>query len=226
VSHHPHPNADHLLMPKGRLEAFSDGVFAIVITLLVLEIKVPTHDQVHEHGMALALVALWPKIFSFIVSFVVVGIYWVGHHHILAQLRGVDRPFMWLNLNLLLSTCSIPFSAALLGEFVHDHLATTAYAVNLVLVGISMWMLWAYAAHHHRLVDPKITEGFKRLVRNRILLAPACYLAAVPASFIHPGLAIACFALVPVIYIVPRSIDRKWAHHATHLAPSEGRTPE
>src|SRR5258708_262101 len=117
-------------MTKNRLEAFSDGVFAIVITLLILDVRFPADKP-------LTLETLWgvaPHLWAFVLSFVIVGVYWVSHHNMLHFIRQVDRQLLWLNLTLLLLVVFIPFPAALLGQHADSELAVALYGINLMLV--------------------------------------------------------------------------------------------
>ena len=124
------PEDDPSGLGKGRIEAFSDGVFAIAITLLVLEIHVPQASNTAVVHLTGALLALWPQLLSYALSFVIVGVYWVGHHLMMHSLRRVDRMLLWLNLLFLLFLTLIPVSANLLGQFRAVPIAVAAYGAN------------------------------------------------------------------------------------------------
>jgi uncharacterized membrane protein len=141
----------------GRLEAFSDGVFAIVITLLILEIKVPVlvGDNIH---LGRALLELWPKYASYIMSFIVVGVYWVAHHNKFHFIKQTDRVLLWINIFFLMSVAVIPFPAALIGEYLFNSTAILVYGGVQVITGALNTLMWWYATHNHRLVDISMSE--------------------------------------------------------------------
>src|SRR5579871_4149432 len=128
-------------MSKNRLEAFSDGVFAIVITLLILDVRFPADKPLTLEtlrGMA-------PHVLAFVLSFIIVGVYWVSHHNMLHFIKQVDRQLLWLNLVLLLVIVFIPFPAALLGQHLDSKLAVALYGGNLMLVNAAGTAMWLYA---------------------------------------------------------------------------------
>src|SRR5262245_49332733 len=122
-------------MKATRLEAFSDGVIAIIITIMVLELKVP-----HDHSLA-GLLAVWPVFSSYVLSFVVVAIYWVNHHHLIHLVKRVNAAVMWSNMNLLLWLSLMPFVTAFLGESHGTPLAVALYGALSALCGISYYVL-------------------------------------------------------------------------------------
>ncbi|MDL1878234.1 DUF1211 domain-containing protein, partial [Cytophagia bacterium CHB2] len=134
---------------KGRLEAFSDGVFAIIITLLVLELKVPAIAEEHNSAaLAGALLALLPKFMSWVMSFVIVAIFWVNHHRFFNLLKHADNGLLWLNSLFLMLLSFIPFPTALLGEYHRTPLAVMFFGFVMTLASVVFaWMRW-YASRH------------------------------------------------------------------------------
>src|SRR5512135_2113335 len=131
-----------------RIEAFSDGVFAIAITLLVLEIKVPGHEAVAARGLAYALGALWPSYLAFFISFVTILVLWVHHHWIFALIRRTDHPFLYWNGLLLLFVTFVPFPTGLLAEyFLHPEakVAANLYTGNFLAISLAFHGLWRHA---------------------------------------------------------------------------------
>jgi uncharacterized membrane protein len=189
-------------MTKGRIEAFSDGVIAIIITIMVLELKVP-----HGEDWA-ALGPLIPIFLSYVLSFLNVGIYWNNHHHMLQAARHVGGWVLWANLHLLFWLSLLPFSTGLMGE---NHFATYAvviYAVNLLLCAVAYTMLtYALVAEHGR--DSAFTRALGSDTKGKISLAS--YVIGIPLAFVHPLLSLGCIALVSLIWIVP---DRRFARVA------------
>src|SRR5882672_98188 len=129
-----------------RLETFSDGVFAIVITLLVLEIHVPLIAHAHVDVELLpSLLAMWPKYLSFATSFVIVGIFWIAHHQLFNLIHRVDRGFLWVNLVFLMCVSFVPFPTALMGEYVGTPIAVIPYGLTLFVAGLALNVVWWYA---------------------------------------------------------------------------------
>ena len=221
-------------LTTSRIEAFTDGVFAIVITLLVLELKVPAiaGGRVAEE-LPHRLLDLWPTFLSYVISFVVVGVYWIGHHFMFHHIRRTDRALLWLNILFLLCVAFIPFPTALLGEYHSTQLAMVIYGATLIVTGLALFAIWWYATSGHRLVDPDIDSRYVHASTHRILTGPIVYALAVAVSFISVGASLILFALMPLLYILPFTVDRFWdiIHHhnrgqAAATASQAIRTPE
>ena len=188
-----------------RIGAFSDGVFAIAITLLVLELKVPEHVPVG--GLLSLLPELLPKIAGHVVSFAVLGIYWVGHHNMFMHIKRHDRNLLWLNILFLMFVAAMPFMTGLIAEYGDDRLSITAYAADLVLAGLSLELIWIYVTHDHRLVDQRMSPDVIAWVHRRVMVAPLVYLLAIGVSLVSISAAKILFFLVVVGYIVPEPGD-------------------
>jgi uncharacterized membrane protein len=191
-----------------RIAALSDGVFAIVITLLVLEIKVP---EVETTELSRALLETAPKILSHIVSFVVLGIYWVGHHNVFQHIKRHDRVLLWLNIFFLLSVASMPFPTGLIVQYPDQRSAIIVYAAALIVGGFTLDLIWKYATKDHRLVNETMKQDFINSVHRRILVAPLFYLLAIALSFVNVLLSYLIIIGVIVYYIVPLNFDS--LHH-------------
>ncbi|HET7127391.1 MAG TPA: TMEM175 family protein [Lysobacter sp.] len=181
-------------MGKGRLEAFSDGVIAIIITIMVLELKVP-------HGSDLASLApLLPVFLSYVLSFVYVGIYWNNHHHMLQAARKVSGSVLWANLHLLFWLSLFPFATAWMGENHFAALPTAAYGVVLLMAALAYWML------QRRIIA---IEGQDSLLARATgndfkgKLSPLFYTAGIALSFVQPWLSCALYVLVALVWLVP-----------------------
>jgi uncharacterized membrane protein len=189
-------------MNKNRLEAFSDGVIAIIITIMVLEIKVPHGEHLED------LLPLWPVVLSYVLSFVNVGIYWSNHHHLLHTVKHVNGPILLTNLNLLFWLSLMPFTTAWVGE---NHFAATpmaVYAVDLCLCAISYTVLQLQIIKAHGPASV-LSQAVGRDTKGKISLA--AYVVAVPLAIaglpMLSGLlilAVACMWLIP-----DRRIERK-----------------
>lgn len=188
-------------MNKTRLEAFSDGVFAIVITLLVLEVR-PSGGG---GGLDMFLHAL-PHMLTFALSFVLVGVYWVAHHNMLHFVREADRGLLWLNLFLLLAVAFIPFPAALLGAAHADPASVRVYCGSLALVNLTGGLLWRHALVRGLLLVSHDQGEFGRFVL-RLHLAPILVyaIAAVVCAFSTVA-SLVLVALVPAFFILPNPL--------------------
>jgi len=187
-------------MTKNRLEAFSDGVFAIVITLLILNIKLPS---VPASQLLSALLRIWPNLLAFVLSFLIVGVYWVAHHQMYQFIRRVDRNLLWLNNISLLLIAFLPFPTELLGSYPTSRVAIVLYGACLILINSSGTLVWLYATGRHRLVDPELPRGFIRLIAW-IHISPAiAYAAALALSLFDPRIPMVVFFLVPLFFILP-----------------------
>jgi len=181
-------------MTKGRLEAFSDGVIAILITILVLELKVPHGADVE------ALRAALPQFSTYALSFVFLGIYWNNHHHMLHTTTHVNGAIMWANLHLLFWLSLVPFATGWMGEFHTEALPTATYGIFLLLSGMSYWIL-------QRTIIASQGPGGK-LVEivgsdNKARASTLLYSAAVPLAFVRWWAADAIYVVVALMWLVP-----------------------
>lgn len=188
-------------MGKGRLEAFSDGVIAIIITIMVLEMKVP-------HGAALvALRPLLPIFLSYVLSFIYVGIYWNNHHHLLQAVRQVNGRTLWANLHLLFWLSLFPFATAWMGE---NHFATVPvalYGLVLLLAALAYFILTRTLISEHG-QDSALAMALGRDFKGKVSVG--IYAVAIPLAFVKPWLACALYVLVAVIWLIPdRRIEKK-----------------
>lgn len=188
-----------------RIEAFSDGVFAIAITLLVLEIKVP-HLQAGSDLLS-SLLRLWPDYFSYILSFVMIGIYWANHHYIFKLFQKTNHALNLLNLLFLLFIAFLPLPTEVLGDYLLDRTnqttAVTLYALGLLFPAVTWLLMWLYASRGHRLLERNLDNGYVRQLTLQYFGSVALYSAAVVASLIdfRWGLGI-CVGLT-LLYLLP-----------------------
>jgi uncharacterized membrane protein len=191
-------------MTKGRLEAFSDGVIAIIITIMVLEFKVP-------HGADLAALSpLLPVFLSYVLSFVMIGIYWNNHHHLLQAAREVSGRILWANLHLLFWLSVIPFGTSWMGETFPAPLPVALYGVLLLFAGFAYFVLArTLIGHHGRESTLAVLVGDD--LKGKVSLG--VYLAAIPLAFVSASLACAMYVLVAVLWLVPDTrIERSLTH--------------
>jgi uncharacterized membrane protein len=187
---------------KGRVEAFSDGVLAIVITLLVLDIKVPQAVPNNDAALWRAIAAQAPMMGAWVVSFFFVLVFWVTHHYFFALLEKVDRGLLWLNGMFLLAICFMPFPTALSGQYPASRPATVLLSMSMLVTAILFSAMRWYATFHAQLVAPKYMSAARALFK-RGLLAPLFYLISVGFAFVFPPVAIAIQILVPTLFFFP-----------------------
>jgi uncharacterized membrane protein len=188
-------------MTKGRMEAFSDGVVAIIITIMVLELDVP-------HGVGLAdLRPVLPALLSYVLSFIYVGIYWNNHHHMLNAVRTVNGPILWANLHLLFWQSLVPFATAWLGE---NGLAAMPAAVygGVLLMSAVAYSILATLLVRHEGPDSDLAQAFGRDWKGKISVV--LYIAAIALAFVVPVVSIALYVAVAAIWFIPdRRIERR-----------------
>jgi uncharacterized membrane protein len=191
-------------MGKNRLEAFSDGVIAILITIMVLELKVPHGDDLR------ALAPLWPVFLSYVLSFIYIGIYWNNHHHLLHVVREISGSVLWANLHLLFWLSLIPFVTGWMGE---NHFATVpvaAYGMVLFMCAIAYSVLVRFLISHHRENKP-LADAIGSDTKGRWSLV--LYLAGVALSFVQAWLGFAVYVGVALIWVIPdRRIESRLNH--------------
>jgi uncharacterized membrane protein len=186
-------------MTTTRLEAFSDAVIAIVITILVLELKVP-----HEPELS-ALRDLVPVFFSYVLSFVYLGIYWNNHHHMLVLTEHVNGGILWANLHLLFWLSLVPFSTGWMGENDFAQVPTAVYGVNLLLAAIAYFVLQS-AIIADEGPDSRLRAALGRDLKGKV--SPVLYVAGILLSFVEPWLGLAVYVFVALMWLVP---DRRIA---------------
>ena len=173
-----------------RIILFTDAVFAIAITLLVIEIKAPHAEDRLDYTLLQSLLEMIPKFIGFFISFLLIGQYWVTHHKLFGYVENFDNKLLWLNLFFLLTIVTMPFSSALYSENVTVNLAFVIYCLNVILSGIFNLLLWRYIGSSNKNLTSKLKN--KRLLNYftyRATIVPIIFLLAIPLSFVSPFLA-------------------------------------
>jgi uncharacterized membrane protein len=177
-------------MPTSRVEAFSDGVFAIAITLLIIDVR-PPHSAPGE--LAGDLLSIWPSYAAYVVSFAIIGIIWVNHHDIFKRIVAIDRPLLFLNLFLLLTVAFLPFPTVLLADYLrsgtNSHIAAAVYSVNMTVIGLAFIAMWTHLMRVPALLDPEVGAEGARRARQSAAIGPALYALSIPLAFLS---AVAC----------------------------------
>ncbi|OFE17020.1 hypothetical protein BA895_17690 [Humibacillus sp. DSM 29435] len=194
-----------------RVEAFSDGVFAIAITLLVLDVRVP---EGHEGHLGLELLAIWPSYVAYAISFLTIGVMWLHHHHLMMFVATVDRGLLYRNLGLLAVVGFLPFPTELLARFATGadsddrRAAVAAYGVTMIMLSLTFALLWAGVARHGELRTADADIAAIRSSRNAAIAAIFWYLAATGLAVLAPVVSLAIFALLAVVFAAVRPGSR------------------
>jgi uncharacterized membrane protein len=192
------------LWSTGRVEAFSDAVFAIAITLLVLDLAVPPRDEVRPGDLASTLAHQWPAYFAYLVSFLVIGIIWVNHHTMFSKVDRVDRPVLFANLGLLLFVSVLPFPARLLAEYLtagtDAHTAAAVYSATMLMMGIAFSVLWIAVTRDVGLLQQHVDAAASRAALRRFGLGNLAYLVTIGLSFVNAIATLSVHAALALYY--------------------------
>jgi uncharacterized membrane protein len=198
-----------------RLNTLVDGVFAIVITVLVLEIKIPEIDPAHvNQELRTALIGQIPVIISYVVSFFLLGIYWIGHHAMFRMVKRYDRALIWLNILFLLFVTLMPFPVGLLIRYPDQQITLIIYCTVLIGAGLTAAAMWWHVSHSYRLISANVSPILIRLTYRRVLTAPVIYLLAILASFLSVRAAWFLLGAAILLYIVPNPLT---SFHIQHI---------
>jgi uncharacterized membrane protein len=208
------PDLDVHLSSPHRVEVFSDGIFAIVITLLVLELRAP---QYRPGGLPRALLDEWPAYVAFLVSFVYVGVIWLNHHSLFRRIRRMDAGLQWINLAIMFSAVIVPFPTAVLGDALRhggsrydERVAVVLYALIAAVMAAPWWGVFTYLRRHPRLVEPGVPRAYLDAQRIRPLTGLCLYvICGVGGWFISPVVGLVCIAVVIVYHAVTSQGLRK-----------------
>jgi uncharacterized membrane protein len=188
-----------------RLEAFSDGVFAIAITLLILEVKVP--HATTEGDLVRALGELWPSYLGYAISFVTLGIMWANHHAIFTYIRRTDRYFLLIHVFFLMCISFLPFPTAVLAEHLPHpesrRIAVAAYSATLVVIALAYNAVWWYAIAGRRLLDARADPVAVRTISRRYALGPISYTISFALAFINVWASLSVHGILAVLYLLP-----------------------
>ena len=190
-------------MNTNRIEAFSDGVIAIIITIMVLELKAP-HDPTPT-----SLARMWPVFFAYVLSFLIIAIYWVNHHHLIHMVTRVDAITLWANINLLFWISLVPWVTVYLGDNHALPFPVALYAAVSLAGAFSWFVLRASIARHHH--EPAFEQVNKRMARKN-LIAIFIYIAAIVVAFIYTPLALILVATPAIMYFLPERGLEKVEH--------------
>jgi uncharacterized membrane protein len=194
-----------------RIVTFSDGVFAIAITLLVLNIETPEIPaNLVAEELPGRLLDLWPKFLSYVISFLVILTYWIAHHSIFSAIRGYDRKLIWLNSLFLMCVAFLPFPASLFGEYGEQPLVVAIYAGSLAITRLLLTAVWWYASSGRRLLDRDLDANMIKAYRLRGLAIPLIFLLSIFISFFSVSAAVYSWVLLMVVDFVLFRLLRRY----------------
>jgi len=192
-----------------RLEAFSDGVFGIAMTLLVLHLVVPGPGGLAGSSLGQKLLSLWPSFIAYVTSFMTILIMWINHHNLFSLVKRVDRPFLFYNGVLLLFTTFVPFPTSLVADYLQHRDAGTATAVysgTALLIALSFNLLWRHASGKGGLLDERVTAEVIRSITRQYYVGPSVYAAALVLSLVSPVGSVALCAAVAAFYALTATV--------------------
>lgn len=183
-----------------RVESLTDGVFAIAMTLLVLNLRVPViSEDIAKQTLPGALLSLRPHFFAYGLSFFLLAVFWIIHHRQFHTIKRADQGLLWINIVALIFIVLLPFSTSLIGEYENVQLAAIFFEGNLLAAGLAFYFNYWYATANHRLVDPDLDERAIVIGRRRNLVIPVVSLVAIGLSFVSPQYSTLAYALIPFI---------------------------
>ncbi len=186
-------------LPKNRLETLVDGVFAIAMTILVLDLHAPA--TLGPGGLAGDLVALWSRFATFLISFIVLGVYWFAHHQVFHFVLRVNRTLVWLNILFLMGIALVPFAASVLGAYTENPVALSMYGAVLGLLAALGYLIWWYLTGDRGLIEPGLDPDLVHKVRVWLAIGPVITPVAIAVSFVSPTVALLIYLALPAVFI-------------------------
>ena len=198
----------NLIFGKGRLESLTDGVFAIIMTILVFNISVPelilfTEGDYASERLSDRFADLWPDFLAYVISFSTLGAFWVAHHRIFRWILYVDRPLIWINISFLMIIGLIPFSTTLLTQYLDSQNSIFAFSFNAILAGLLIYAIYYYVKRNPDLVDKSVQALIEKSSSRRIVATILTYSVAIIFSFIYLQASLFLLLLVLIPEIIP-----------------------
>lgn len=186
---------------EDRIIGFSDAIFAFAITLLVLKIDLPVvNTSVAPSQLTKELIGLWPQYLANIISFLVIGNYWIVHHRLFSHIRKFDIPLVWLNIFLLMAVSFLPFPTDLLGSYRDQVISVVLYAANLSLIGFLQLLIWVYASSNHRLIDKDLGQSYINHYTLLSIIPPLVFIVSIGIAFISVDWAMISWILMFLMF--------------------------
>jgi uncharacterized membrane protein len=216
-----HSECRPFVLGKNRIEALSDGIFAIVMTLLILEIHVPDlPSNAANVQLAPVLWHLWPKFFTYAVTFLSLGVYWIAHHNMYHAIRRADRVLLWLTILFFMFVSMLPFSTSVLNTFRQTQIAPLFFGANLTAIGWLLYLQWAYAGTQPDMLAEFVTPEYRQAVHSRFILIPMVATLGMLVCFWSTEVLLAMYAVLLPGYMIPSKAERSPVRHAIPAAQS------
>lgn len=199
---------DKLHMLSGRLEALGDGIFSIAMTILVIELKIPTVQGSSLRDLFYGLYDIKLELICFFISFIVLGIMWFGHRMVFEYIAKTNRYFIYLGVLFYMFVCLVPFSTRFLAANTLQWYAILMYGLNLSFCNLALYAQWSYGIHRPALHLRTISADVKKIAKNLFIISPILYAAAISISFFFPFVSIFIFFITPILYLIPNKLDK------------------
>lgn len=194
------------ILKVSRLEGLTDGVFAIAMTILVLDLRLPVGITPEQLPDVLTSIVL-AKLFIYVGSFILLGTLWVAMNFQLGLLERINRPYLWTNVFYLMVVCVVPFSASLVAAYPHNTSSILFYAFNLLCVSLMQFLI-LLCSHHYHLNNTIYTPALRRAIVQRIFVAPCFYLLSILCAYWDPSLSFILLLVPTAIYMLPGKVDK------------------
>jgi uncharacterized membrane protein len=190
---------------RDRIVTFTDGVLAIVVTLLVLGIAVPQLSPSEvETELPKRLLELLPDVWSYATSFIILGFFWIAHDDQFHYIKRANRTLSWITIFYLMFIAFIPFSTALIGEYRDQEISIIVYGINIIIVLVFAYLQWEYATKEHHLVDIDLDPNLVTIISRRQFVGMILYAFGIVFSFLNTQVSLAMFILIPLYYLIPK----------------------
>jgi uncharacterized membrane protein len=218
-----HAENRQFALGKNRIEALSDGIFAIVMTLLILELHVPDlPSNAANVQVAPALWHLWPKFFTYAVTFLSLGVYWIAHHNMYHVIQRADRVLLWLTILFFMFVSMLPFSTSVLNAFRQTQIAPLFFGTNLTAIGWLLYLQWAYAGSQPDMLAGFVTPEYRHTVNTRFILIPIIATLGMLVCYWSAQVLLIMYALLLPWYMIPSKAERRPVRHSAPAAqPNE-----
>jgi len=191
-----------------RLEALGDGIFAVAMTILAIELKPPRIEDTSLHSFTSSFHEILPHLVCYVISFIVLGIMWFGHRMIFEYIGKTNRHFIFLRVIFYMMVCLVPFSTGFLATNGLQWASIMVYGINLSLCNLSLYAQWVYGIKHHGLLERELPDEVKKEARISFLISPVVYAIAILFSFWVPVVSLIIFIITPILYLIPNKLDK------------------
>jgi uncharacterized membrane protein len=208
----PPDSRKHRFLTIDRIKSLTDCVFSIVMTMLIFDIKLGSFgDRTDTTDLALKIINLGPKMESYFITFLILGLFWITHHHIFHFIKWVDRGLLWFNIFFLILICLIPFSMDLVITYPHDKVATLIFGLNMVLVSTQIFFIWKYATRDHHLIDHNLDAKIIQCISKSTFYSTVIFGVSIFASYYSIYFSYLLYTIIP--FICRYDLYRDQTHH-------------